>query len=141
MFVYPYALDSYFSNTASLTRVPTCHTLEESSWRNDSMLLQTLVIEAHFYTQTNGELEQGRQLWPFLLTGGVLFNLQCTKPCLCSPTFLITVSFPVLCTFRSISYSLPFSCLVHFFLMQGSGATYLFEYFTTVMFSFPSCLC
>lgn len=45
-------LDSYFSNTASLTRVPTCHMLEKSRWKNDGILLPVLVVEAQFYIQT-----------------------------------------------------------------------------------------
>lgn len=86
VFVYPYVLDSYFSNTASLTRVPTCQTLEDGGI---SILLHSLVIEAHLYIRTN-------RIRTFL-TGGVFFNLQFTKPCLSSPTSLMIVAVSLCC--------------------------------------------
>lgn len=50
----------------------------------------------------------------------------------------MTVSFSVLCMFRSIIYSLLFSCLVLFF--NARFRCNIFDYFTTVMFSFLSLL-
>lgn len=145
-------LDSYFSNTASLTRVPTCHMLEKSSCKNDSMQRFSLSVYTRLTMcpltcpQRNIEVDQAEQLWPFInlerssaclinpsvFSGTTVnanrsssvqrifkisdsvdqyfFYLQYTKPCLCSPTFLITVEiFPVLYIFTSIIYPVLFS--------------------------------
>lgn len=78
-------LDSYFSNTASLTRVPTCHRLEKSSWKNDSMQRSSLSVYTRLTMcpltcpQRNIEVDQTEQLWPII-------NLERSSACLINPS-------------------------------------------------------
>lgn len=98
----------------------------------NSILFHSLVIEAHFYMETNWNRT--------FLTEGVFFNLQCTKPWLCSPTFLMIVAV-FLCCLR-LQYNLfSFSLLSPFCLNARFRCNvFIWEFPHCNVFSFPSLL-